>query len=79
MGEWQDISTAPKDGTGIRIAWGGPDNWTTADAMWRDGEWIAAATFYNPQYTKPPMSYGESVVAKPTHWQPLPAPPEPSP
>ena len=62
MGEWQDISTAPKDGTRILI-W---CNWPTLPSVyacsfecgqWQTGIWTAA---------KRPG---------PTHWQPLPAPP----
>jgi hypothetical protein len=65
--KWQDISTAPKDGTQILI---GGTNWRgkffMADAIWRDG-WM----LFHPDeddYT--------AESHNPTHWHPLPAPPD---
>lgn len=73
--EWQPIETAPKDGTRILIAGGTyyydasemPDQeFTSADtAYWRNGGWCGGyGSEYNGEYWH-----------KPTHWQPLPAPP----
>lgn len=76
MGEWKPIETAPKDGTLIRVkgnegpygvtSWEGealwhiPTNWNKKSATW--------------------CSEGKAVLwlagYRPTHWQPLPAPPE---
>jgi len=60
MSEWQDISTAPKDGTRILVYQriGGPDF----------VRWIGAP------HNKWSID-GFGSVDKPTHWMPLPAPP----
>ena len=69
MGEWQPIETAPKDGTWILAGeFGNPD--FVGDyyaASWsgdEDGCWCANCGQYVTQEPEP------------THWMPLPAPPE---
>jgi hypothetical protein len=80
MSEWQPIETAPKDGTKI-VAWGflanrapemGVIRSETPVAhvmMWRSytgldaGDWVST-------------SIGIALAQHPTHWMPLPAPPE---
>jgi hypothetical protein len=62
--KWQDISTAPKDGThilGSSLAWGPP---RIVHGFARVHGW------YCP--------YTHDLVV-PTMWQPLPSPPEPTP
>ncbi len=76
--EWQDIATAPKDGTHVLVAFGPYDNGRTFDqspptvAHWfgppplpglRAGHWYLSVQTYE----------GPSIF--PTHWMPLPAPP----
>lgn len=64
MSEWQDISTAPKDGTRILVY--GPDGHDIAEyEVW--GQWVRRAT---AEYDNEGM-----VVAAPTHWMPLLPPP----
>lgn len=59
-GEWQDISTAPKDGSGI-ILWG--SRWFQLLV----GKWHLRNWIHHP---------GDHVFTyKPTHWMPLPAAP----
>lgn len=56
---WLDISTAPKDGTAV-------DLWARGrrpDSYFEDGEWLDD------------QNYSPNVVRAPTHWMPLPAPP----
>lgn len=70
MSEWQPIETAPKDGTHILLAWsyknGTPPR--VSECFWRndmpfsqDGVW---------------WCFHGRMFAEPTHWQPLPTPPE---
>lgn len=65
MTDWQDISTAPKDGTLVLLAYStGPDpfNWGMATARYRWSGWHTVN--------------GNPRSFEPTHWQPLPEPPE---
>lgn len=79
---WQDIATAPKDGTRID-GWlkvpGGPGHRIT-DMKWDEevGEWrTGTANFSWPIEAPVHVETGEPVV-KLTHWQPLPASPQPT-
>lgn len=74
--QWQDISTAPKDGTQIllckRTKDGKPlDIFAQCAAWWSDengsgqGDWVV----YCSLVTEPRLFF------EPTHWMPLPAPP----
>ncbi len=76
MSEWQDISTAPRDGTHVDLYFPGKigrktDWWFSRDPIWGgDGEWIS-------EYRE----CGQDLTAiypntKPTHWMPLPTPPQ---
>lgn len=85
MSEWQDIATAPKDGTEIigifcddygyqtKPTIYGP--WTVA---FRSGKWMASWAGCNIIERE---SYAGTVYMEaeldPTHWQPLPSPPTP--
>ena len=68
MSEWQDISTAPKDGTEILVAGPAWDDLSKGFfqtvAMWIDHAWFQEQT-----------DYPDAAVYDPTHWQPLPEPP----
>lgn len=80
MSDWQDISTAPKDGRAVLLFGGAPelDSDYSGEAFpspmvagwWEDdnqgGSWRYCS--YDSGY------YGD--WKKPTHWQPLPAPPD---
>ena len=71
--EWFDISTAPKDGSGVilidmgaqqpeaGVGWYAFDIWTAIDP---DGEPVFDEEFYRSM-----------IWLSPTHWQPLPPPP----
>lgn len=61
--QWQPIETAPKDGREILASEYG----YVEIAFWSGGvsKWIG-----------PCDSFGDPVVMAPTHWMPLPAPPE---
>lgn len=86
---WQDISTAPKDGTSVLMAWSaiaipedGP-RWFQTVGWWDDrfecyaekaGEFLYRSAWTDGQVG----SYGEARELEPTHWMPLPAPPLPT-
>lgn len=73
MAEWQPIETAPKDGTIIDLWFG---EYRETDCWWQEGcsihpqaGWYSHALCYG---------YGDwfDESEQPTHWMPLPAPPE---
>jgi len=74
---WRPIETAPKDGTKVRLAWS-PDDWATAEGLYREGEWFAAPLFYRDGKSKPGMMYLEfrEYRVTPNYWMPLSPPPE---
>lgn len=72
MSEWQDISTAPKDGTRILLA-GMPYGPTIRCGCWGIGRYLGRKRGYEPGWTDTP-----GHTFHPTHWMPLPAPPAPS-
>lgn len=62
--KWQPISTAPKDGTDIL----GYDGYQMTTVTWFEiGKWWSLVA---------PGSYAEDSEWTPTHWMPLPEPPE---
>lgn len=70
MSEWQDISSAPKDGTTILGAW------RIHGAKWaRQPIWFRGTPDKGGRWM---LSWDASDV-QPTHWMPLPSPPEPTP
>lgn len=64
---WQPIETAPKDGTPVLVhAPGGCTQWKLHTTLWIcrwDGRWVEAG---GEEYT----------TCEPTHWMPLPPPPD---
>ena len=69
---WEDIATAPRDGTAIWAYgtiggdWGyTPDREDMAKTAYRSGRWRFAQ----------PMGRHDQTAWQPTHWRPLPAPP----
>lgn len=62
---WQPIETAPKDGTWILVS----------HPAWTDGKWEIAQW---SQYSECWQTYdtGLTGLMPPTHWMPLPSPPE---
>ena len=85
--EWQPIESAPKDGTEVLL-------FTDSEAMVREdvvlhrrlgiepfvaiqiGYWEDAV---NAPLRKEAAGWRALKIGAPTHWQPLPAPPEPTP
>ena len=90
MADWRPIETAPKDGRHVILLDAGhPDDYHTrvVNAFW--GDMMAG---YEPDDQKNyawcnwhmglrKTSNGETwyIVLSPTHWRPLPPPPEPKP
>jgi len=60
MTTWQPIDTAPKDGTAVLI-WDGSD---------------MVVAICEPNLLIPWRSTYGDTIGEPTHWMPLPAPPE---
>jgi len=81
MGEWQDINTAPKDGTAVLVMrndWPGTASGfaeecnghnTYVAAWWADDEVGGAWICYMDRMSEP------RCPIEPTHWMPLPPPP----
>lgn len=74
MRGWQPIATAPKDGEPILVTGiAGPGPWKGKPyhdiIAWRHGEWCCF-DIETSDYTYP--------VGEPTHWMPLPEPPDAS-
>jgi hypothetical protein len=65
MNNWQPIETAPKDEQDILLF--------EAEG----GEQFVGFSKGDGQYQYAYVPHGICVVCTPTHWQPLPAPPEP--
>lgn len=80
FGKWQQIETAPKDGTDVIVLLNVADVAVVHIAWWRDGELNAAGEFLEPGW----WSYTLGSVTQellndyrsPTHWMPMPEPPE---
>ena len=68
--EWQPIETAPKDGTRVLIAFQSIGQWVILSAYWntREDVWTDDAVVS--------FGYEETAEYEPTHWMPLPKPPE---
>ena len=73
MSEWQDISTAPKDGTVVDL-WAAEreryDNSRITDCFFVRGQWVHTRTIYDED-TDDELA----PLFNPTHWMPLPPPP----
>jgi len=78
MADWQDISTAPKDGTLIDI-WIGRERRT--DVCWRMSEdqphreWWCARELTAEWHEWGWCNLGQEYSVAPTHWMPLPRAP----
>ena len=71
---WQPIETAPRDGTRVLVCeWEEerPIQWVAEWCEPRDCVWLHRAGFV------PYFNRSDTPILRPTHWQPLPAPPEP--
>jgi hypothetical protein len=76
--QWQDISTAPKDGTVIDVWVSHPDRagggYRQAFVKWERGEWVDLVNRYAPVEGHFNPVTGTPVI-RVTHWMTLPAPP----
>lgn len=73
MTEWKDISTANLDGTEVQL-WSA-EGWTPK-AKW--GNRDSCDGWYEEYWDADWRCYSKSPVYNPTHWMPLPTPPEAS-
>ena len=86
MGEWQDIETAPLDGTPLLLFVPGVTSWSRTDGMpdvvvgmwakhlFQEG-WYSDIGDVDQGYEST-GAYFEHDVLSPTHWMPLPEPPK---
>ena len=73
MSEWQDISTAPRDGTKILLWLKSPYSTVEKAGYYEPWDvWLSGHLPSDPDLHEP---YGIGSLV-PTHWQPLPEPPE---
>ena len=78
MGEWQPIASAPLDGTRVRLghdqvsgfAAKDPHGLGAVSGTWGGTRWLVSSYFIVPG-----GRYG-MMTDVPTHWQPLPPPPD---
>ena len=84
MSEWQDIESAPKDGTPVLVWWQddyhvaryaplwAPENkrWLVYDAKWKGDGSIRMVSEIEPNDFQ-----ARAGLKGPTHWMPLPEPP----
>jgi hypothetical protein len=68
--EWQPIETAPKDGTAVLLWIAGRQR--VAIGLWNTQEYLKRP---KPHWDWSASSYTNHLYA-PSHWLPLPAPPE---
>ncbi|HYF54177.1 MAG TPA: hypothetical protein VEA41_07955, partial [Salinarimonas sp.] len=80
---WEPIETAPKDGTEIIVGVDIATVWIARNAWWDDGEAWDTQGFDSQAeaagWWSPTSSVGQQKLAglyEPTHWMPMPAPPE---
>lgn len=69
---WKTIDTAPKDGTEILIFV--PMEYTGGKK--RLGYGVAKYDYSNKFSWSIPLNYAQNIEGEPTHWMPLPPPPE---
>lgn len=74
--DWQDISTAPKDGTRVILY--------QPDGQWRRrgphrGAEVATGYWHQPGNPEADGFWVAGGAFRPTHWMPLPAPPDTGP
>lgn len=68
MSDWQDIKTAPKDGHRILLAG------VNSHVSWISiGSWYSRGQFFGDDDMR---RHPPAALREPTHWQPLPPPPE---
>jgi hypothetical protein len=71
--EWMPIDSAPKDGTGVVLIDMDCEMPTSGVGWWRDCVWSCI----DPECDEDGSLAKAIIWTKPTHWQPLPLPPEP--
>lgn len=79
MSEWQPIETAPKDGTEVLVGVDIATVWIVRNASFvREDDWVPRGGCgdgwwaYNNSVTQEMLE----GIYEPTHWMPLPEPPE---
>ncbi len=71
--QWQPIETAPKDGSRV-IMWGRYNS--VCIAAWRDDRWFVDADESRAIESQTDFGIEYKTFDFPSHWMPLPTPPE---
>ena len=77
---WQDISTAPKDGTKVLLygIWAGEIHWQNEEPTIDIGRWAGGKSgLAGDDWWELVTGDQYACWMRPTHWMPLPTPPEP--
>lgn len=72
-GEWQPMSSAPKDGTSV-LVWG-PYNIAPCEAAYRERRWMAMHEECRVIEAQSDFGTEYKLCDPLTHWRPLPPPP----
>jgi hypothetical protein len=75
MSEWQDIETAPRDGTSVDLWVSAPPQMISTGAGRVTDCWFFSGKWW--RYDGQGDEYCRSEVANATHWMPLPEHPKP--
>lgn len=81
MDEWQDISTAPKDGTEVLLwgEWAGEIHGPCGKQSIDIGSWQGGfSDFGGPDWWASSTGDAYQCWVRATHWMPLPLPPSPT-
>lgn len=73
LAEWQDIASAPRDGAEIIVTDGKTVATASTDEFCDDTEWYLSAGGYSCDKNEYEL---RMFPGKPTHWMPLPTPPQ---
>ena len=76
--EWQPIETAPKDRTHILVYFGTMGIWQVSWTEPASCDWEIWCTDDNKHGPYALRGYNDTGPRAPTHWMPLPEPPQPS-
>lgn len=69
MSEWKPIATAPEDGTSILVC----VTYSLGDGEWETVQWV---DWIKEPYVWPHFRERIDIPLPPTHWMPLPEPPQ---
>lgn len=74
MNGWKPIESAPRDGSRVDlwVSYGDGEGDRVPDCWWQDGGWA-----FDWHHDRGSIAMSLGWAEAPTHWMPLPTPPEP--